>query len=182
MNESNNFGKFLKKIRVSQKLTVRALSENSGVSPSYLSQVENGKRGVPSPEVIRKIAAALDYDYFSLMRVAGYMTVDTNKDYSSEEFISSNELTGIEKNVRGDSFSKPKFINILFNYPRIDQLNGEDLELTEEEAKERFLYLENLLTMNENIYLNSKVLSKTEKIKALQMLKLVFDETPEGTE
>ena len=324
MKETSDFGKFLKEIRVSQKLSVRALSENAGVSHSYLSQVENGNRGVPSPEVIRKIAVALDYDYFSLMRAAGYMTVDTNKDYLREDFISTmiksltleqkreflvrfreaktdsvhsieddkfnrikndlvlfnikkldnllvlgveekeieayliinfgihakpkdyltllryyrklsfqdiaqklnfnggelykeNEenfdlgspfwyewskelgiifevdnlkgwllnqfgLTGIKKPVQGNSNQKSDYINILFNYPRVDQLNGEDIELSEEEAKERFLYLENLLTMDENIYLNSKVLSKAEKVKALQLLKLVFEETENNSE
>ncbi|WP_391119364.1 helix-turn-helix domain-containing protein [Psychrobacillus sp. L3] len=332
MKEKNDFGKFLRELRTNQKLSIRALSESAGVSHSYLSQVENGNRGVPSPEVIRKIADALEYDYFAIMRVAGHMSTNESKDYMKSDFfltmiekisfegkkffisrfreaawrinrslnkdeeqyfnksvLNLNDLDDMDYFLKGgklenvdeeferelevflltnfSNYAKPSdylillrlyrgfsieeiskkmsvdtkfykeneenielyhssfladwsktlgeilgvddlqewltrqpgisraFINklqvlqdeeklnnvkITFERPRFQKLEGDkqETELSPEEVKEQFLYLENLLTMEENIYLNKRILSKHEKEKALQILKLIFEDTP----
>ncbi|MED4403728.1 transcriptional regulator [Metabacillus fastidiosus] len=67
------FGKFLKRIREEKGLTLREIQELSGVSNSYLSQLENGKRGLPSPDILKKIYQSLDVDYYELMEKAGYI-------------------------------------------------------------------------------------------------------------
>ena len=41
-------------------LSVTALAEKAGMSQSYLSQIETGDRGNPSPESLRSLAAALE--------------------------------------------------------------------------------------------------------------------------
>ena len=41
-------------------LSVTALAEKAGMSQSYLSQIENGDRGNPSPESLRSLAEALE--------------------------------------------------------------------------------------------------------------------------
>lgn len=46
------FGEILKKERVSWKLSVKELSTLSGVSQTYISKLENGKRNFPSLETI----------------------------------------------------------------------------------------------------------------------------------
>lgn len=306
LKEISEYGKLQRKLRKEQKLSIRSLSELSGVSHSYLSQVENGERPTPSPEIINKIATALKYDYFVLMRAAGYLNSDfavlsrkgdplsdflnapieaqerillsqkvilmgeiktlstkeltkkfnewkskivglgdwigfyreiegfTIEELSSKTGISEESLRMIEK--EGDIISKDtnnleynlnlnqlveleevlnindlhkafgfdKVFNdskelvkeyienmkkekwiVSFSVPKI-KTNEENentiIKLSEEEAKQRFLYLENLLTMEESIYLNSRVLSKREKEKALQLLKLVFEETENNSE
>jgi len=87
MKVISDFATTLRNIRKSKSMSIRSLSEISGVSHSYLSQVENGTRDTPSPEIIKKIAAALNYDYFTLMRLAGHMTIKTGIDYSVEDLI-----------------------------------------------------------------------------------------------
>ncbi|GAA4880021.1 transcriptional repressor LexA [Paenibacillus vulneris] len=67
------FGGYLKMLRKRQNLTIRELEDKSGVSFSYLSQMENGKRGVPSPEILKKISIALGVEYDEIMTKAGYL-------------------------------------------------------------------------------------------------------------
>jgi SOS-response transcriptional repressor LexA len=74
------FGKKLKELRQNQNLKIRELENLSGVSNAYLSQLENGKRGKPSPEIIKKLAPYLNVSYTELMKMAGYITEDLNEE------------------------------------------------------------------------------------------------------
>ncbi len=73
MSNVSSFGKELRKIRKSKGQTINDLSLKSDVSSSYISQIENGKRDTPQPDLIKKLANGLSIDYYSLMRIAGYM-------------------------------------------------------------------------------------------------------------
>lgn len=53
-------GNSLKKIRTSKNMTIRELSEKSGVSAGYLCHLENGTRSNPSKDVMEKIAKTLN--------------------------------------------------------------------------------------------------------------------------
>ncbi|WP_052352914.1 helix-turn-helix domain-containing protein [Neobacillus dielmonensis] len=69
----NKFGEKLRQLRNEKKLTIRKLSELSGVAHSYLSQVENGKRGIPKVDTLEKIAAGLNIPSIDLLVQAGYI-------------------------------------------------------------------------------------------------------------
>lgn len=74
MNESKkDIGIFIKELRNQRKLKVSKLAEISGVSQPYLSQIESGKRK-PSLEIVRKLASALETDFYELAWIAGYYT------------------------------------------------------------------------------------------------------------
>lgn len=68
----NNFGIYLRYLRKDKDLTVRKLGKLSGISPSYITNVENGKRGTPSPAILKKIAEPLGISYDKLLECAGY--------------------------------------------------------------------------------------------------------------
>ncbi|MEK3917256.1 S24 family peptidase [Paenibacillus sp. FSL H7-0331] len=70
------FGGFIKMLRKRANLTVRELEDRSGVSHSYITQLENGKRGVPSPEILNKISEPLLINYDELMLKAGYINTE----------------------------------------------------------------------------------------------------------
>ncbi|WP_240344094.1 helix-turn-helix transcriptional regulator [Paenibacillus sp. SYP-B3998] len=53
--------------------TIRELADRSGVSAAYISQLENGNRGVPSPDVLMKLSEGLNTSYSELMEIAGYL-------------------------------------------------------------------------------------------------------------
>src|SRR5690606_32449989 len=83
--EVTEYGKLQREIRKEAKMSIRELAEKSGVSHSYLSQVENGTRSTPSSEIIKKVADALNYDYFTLGVLAGVISekeiyIDTLKE------------------------------------------------------------------------------------------------------
>jgi transcriptional regulator with XRE-family HTH domain len=63
----------LKDLRKEKGYTIREVAERSGVSTAYISQLENGQRGVPSPEVLMKLSEGLNASYESLMITAGYL-------------------------------------------------------------------------------------------------------------
>ena len=66
-------GAYLRDLRRARRLTLREVEERSGVSNSYLSQVENGRIAQPSPHVLQKLAAAYAVPYEHLMARAGYI-------------------------------------------------------------------------------------------------------------
>lgn len=55
----NKFGKTLKEIRVNQRLTLKRLSEFTGKSIGYLSDIEQGRKQPPKKELAEKIERAL---------------------------------------------------------------------------------------------------------------------------
>ncbi|MBP2635003.1 MAG: helix-turn-helix protein [Firmicutes bacterium] len=73
---AEEFGKYLKELRTERELTTRQLELQSGVSNSYISQLENGKRGMPTPNILKKLAPALKVSYEKLMLKAGYLPLD----------------------------------------------------------------------------------------------------------
>lgn len=70
------FGTYLRNKRKEVGLTLVELSKKSGVSQPYLSQLENGKGGAASPEILKKIAIALEVPFIELGVKAGLFPLD----------------------------------------------------------------------------------------------------------
>lgn len=68
---------FLRKLR--GKMSLRVAAQKSGLSHTYISALENNKRPgsntpiKPTPETLKRLADAYNYDYDELMRIAGYI-------------------------------------------------------------------------------------------------------------
>lgn len=69
----------LKDLRKLKGYTIREVADRSGVSAAYISQLENGHRGVPSPDVLMKLSEGLNASYEALMQAAGYLEPDSGK-------------------------------------------------------------------------------------------------------
>lgn len=67
------FGEYIRTLRKEKKMTIRQLELYSGVSNSYLSLLENGKRDIPSPDILKKLHKPLGASYEELMVKAGYI-------------------------------------------------------------------------------------------------------------
>ncbi len=63
----------MKALNGKRKLSLRAAAERIGISDTYLSHLENGKREPPDPKIISDIAAAYKVNFFELMSCAGYL-------------------------------------------------------------------------------------------------------------
>lgn len=71
-----HFYEVLKDLRKGKGYTIREVADRSGVSAAYISQLENGHRGIPSPDVLMKLSEGLNTSYSSLMGYAGYLEID----------------------------------------------------------------------------------------------------------
>lgn len=78
------FGEELRNIRKQKKLSLKEVAKKGELSHSYISQIENGKRNAPKPEIIHKLAFGLDIDSDELMYKAGYINRKTYSDKLSE--------------------------------------------------------------------------------------------------
>lgn len=88
----------LKDMRKLKGFTIRELADRSGVSAAYISQLENGNRGIPSPEVLMKLSEGLNTSYSELMDIAGYLESSPseqqyqNNPVNLRRFLRENEL------------------------------------------------------------------------------------------
>ena len=70
---TDDFGKYLRELREAAKLSIGELTRLSGVSQPYISQIENGNRGIPSIDVLKKLIEPLKADYKEFLAKAGYL-------------------------------------------------------------------------------------------------------------
>lgn len=77
--ESNNLGSFLASARQHQKLTLRAVETETGISNAYLSQLETGKIRSPSPVILRKLSDLYNVPYTTILELAGYPVPESGK-------------------------------------------------------------------------------------------------------
>lgn len=75
------FGDFLRQQRKQKQLTTSQLAEMTGLSQSYISNLENGNRKTPKIESIMKLADGLGVDYSKLICLAGYVVNDVRLEY-----------------------------------------------------------------------------------------------------
>ncbi|WP_102399507.1 helix-turn-helix domain-containing protein [Haloimpatiens massiliensis] len=91
-------GKAIKQIREKKGLTQKQLSDDSGISISYIQQLEYGKKENPSTEILKKISEALGVSIINLI------DIDGNISKGFKEIDNTIEV-GINKTFK-DSFSQ----------------------------------------------------------------------------
>lgn len=71
--KEKTFGQILRNLRVEHKeySSLREFAKKMGLSPAYLSRIENEKEPPPSEAVIEKLAEALGTDKYELFGYAG---------------------------------------------------------------------------------------------------------------
>jgi transcriptional regulator with XRE-family HTH domain len=67
------FGQFIRELRINQKEynSLREFARKVGLSPAYLSRIENEKEPPPSEAIIERMAEALGIDKYELFSHAG---------------------------------------------------------------------------------------------------------------
>lgn len=89
------FGSDLRIAREVKKLSLREMEEKTGISNSYLSQLENNKVKEPSPNVLHVIAEAYGIPYIDLMEKAGYIV--PRKEKNPIDGVVLSVLNGLDK-------------------------------------------------------------------------------------
>jgi HTH-type transcriptional regulator, competence development regulator len=67
-----SFGAVLKQAREVRELSAIDAARAAGISPAYLSKLENDSVKKPSPHVLHQLSEALAVPYADLMRLSGY--------------------------------------------------------------------------------------------------------------
>ncbi len=68
-----NFGGYLRSLREDRKLSLRDVAAQTGVSVSYILQMEQGKRQAPGNKILKKLAQSYSVPVKDLLKSAGYM-------------------------------------------------------------------------------------------------------------
>ena len=91
MNEDvkNLFGNNLKRLRKNKKMSQMQLADIVGMTFTFISDIENGKKWV-SPESISKLAEALDVEVYYLFLPEGFVQPD---DRNMSDFFEEFEKT-----------------------------------------------------------------------------------------
>jgi transcriptional regulator with XRE-family HTH domain len=172
----NEFGEYLNHLRRKKMLTLSMLSEQSDVSHSYLSQVENGKKPAPSPEILAKLAGPLGVTQTELMLIAGYLKDDfmdfmlkltiADIDFDMSDEVNSGTGPVIPGKMLIEMLDNPSGKSQLFQIvlDRVRELNAlARTELTEVIAQENLTY-------------RGVLLNDQEQKRILDMLKVLFPE------
>ena len=130
----NELGSLLRNLR--GKLSLRKAAELTGLSHTYIADVEKGiKHGTktpvkPSPETLKRFAKAYDYPYEELLRAAGYIDKKEESDWNEK----LPELT--EKDERDIARDLEKIINNLESESGYSHYDGQTIDDMEPEDKE----------------------------------------------
>ena len=146
-------GEKLRQLRKEKNLTLTQLSELTGISQPYLSQIESGKKNA-SAILLNKLSDALDIPYSVLIKLTG-----------KENFIDKYNQQVLEQGKAEQYVSQVVPIDTV----RLEALEAAtDLQL--------LLQQDSITLLAENIKpsFNGHYLSKDESKRALAMLHLLF--------
>ena len=96
MAPSRYLGAALRAHRERLGLTLRAVESRTGISNSYLSQLEGGAVRQPSPKHLLQLAEAYGASYEDLMTLAGYVPPPASSTRLSRSLAGVDELTDRE--------------------------------------------------------------------------------------
>lgn len=88
MNETSSFGGKLASLRSEKSIGVRELGRLCGCTGMHISNMEKGK-SLPSPEMLRKLAAALEADIDELAALADQIDPDVTDLIKREQSVPS---------------------------------------------------------------------------------------------
>jgi len=68
-----NFGEYLRRLRLEQRLSLRDVEEKADVSNSYIALIEKGLRKPPGADVLKRLATVYNVPVKDLLKAAGYL-------------------------------------------------------------------------------------------------------------
>jgi HTH-type transcriptional regulator, competence development regulator len=117
MNETERkaFGEYLKRLRIAEKLSLRQVEKEVGISNSYLYQIERGERNAPKLDIMKKLATLYKVSFASLLAAARLEEPEDEDRY----------YTNIEQSIQ-NAF---EMVRRDPDYAYGTQLNADDLSL-----------------------------------------------------
>ncbi len=81
-----NFGEYMKQLRDEQRLSLRDVAARTGISVSYLTQIEHGRKKNPGADILKKLAPIYNVPVRDLLKAAGYLE-EVNPVLTDEEEV-----------------------------------------------------------------------------------------------
>jgi transcriptional regulator with XRE-family HTH domain len=82
-----DFGQYLKSLREEQRMSLREVERRADVSSSYLAQIEQGRKGPPGAEILKRLAPVYSVPVRDLLKAAGYLDEVTSTGLSEAEEV-----------------------------------------------------------------------------------------------
>jgi transcriptional regulator with XRE-family HTH domain len=187
----NELGKFLEELR--GKMSLRAAAEKSGLSHTYIRDLENGinrstKAPIkPTPETLKRLADAYNYPYEDLMIKAGYINkydkliLNVVEDVDVQEMEDSRNLSIIFSRDKLDLASHPKQNKLLtLDQDVKDEVIRQIMQLAiESDTNFHNVKLFDLsndeFILNIPMYYKGMELTHDEKVEFLAIVRGIFD-------
>jgi len=100
-------GERIRRMRAEHKLGLRETAMKVGISPTYLSRIENmDEKTPPAEDVVRKLATLLNYDFDKLMQLAGRVPEDVEKVIKGDPSMPAFLRTARKQKLSGDDLMK----------------------------------------------------------------------------
>ena len=112
----NYFGEFIRELRKDRKLSLRDVGKKTKISNAYLSQVECGKRGIPSLKIIVRLAEVYGVPVSMLIKKAEAEFVKYNYNLEEKESMPYFELSFLLRGYNDLSESKKRSLKDFFFY------------------------------------------------------------------
>lgn len=139
MSNKISLGEFIRKERKARGYTMIELAESLELTQGYVSKIETNKN-IPSLELLKKIGALLEINYFDLMEAAGYFPAE-DAAYRKEVFTESSQ--SIQKiNKENEMLQQQMFQDLArlelgkFLLPETTTVLLDGIELTDDEKQQ----------------------------------------------
>ncbi len=97
----DSLGERLRQLREGLGLSLRAVSQDTGISSGHLSLIENGHVTAPSPSVLQRLADRYNSDPHDLLVLAGYIKTnptEVRRSHARVAMATMSDLTSDEIN------------------------------------------------------------------------------------
>ena len=107
-------GDKIKELRKNNNMSQKALCDKSGVSISYIQQIEANKKNNPSIEILNSLADALNVNVDDLLRApiqdnAENQWISMRNEEEIRELLSSNDMLAVKKEILKTLLKAAKF-------------------------------------------------------------------------
>lgn len=125
MKPVNKFGTFCRKLRIDNNQILKEMAEALGVSSSYLSAVENGKRNIPDDwyEKISNIYNLNPESKNELLEIIKSQDLQFNDMFASDDFAAKQMLISFARECQENNLT-PEKIDLIFKIMEGDNNEG----------------------------------------------------------
>lgn len=103
-------GRKLRELRELRGWSLRESESKTEVSNGYIYLLEMGRVANPSPKILRKLAAAYEFDYNNLLQLAGYLGPEGRATMKPDDDALLNVISNLSEGEKAEVKSFLKYL------------------------------------------------------------------------